>query len=189
MNLQLAGKHVDLGEALQSHCAAAFQNLAEKYNIDPIDVRVLFSKTVVYAFECELSFHLKRGVHVRVHGHSENAYLAFDQAMLKIDEKIRRFKKRLDDHHKHHDTHSIKMEAPYYTLDSRWDTNLDGDHPPIIAETMMDVPTYTVSEAAMRFDLKEGRRFMLFRNSARQTMNILYRRDDGNIGWIDLKSS
>ena len=184
MSINVTGRHIDMSPAITSHAVEGIQGLLEKYNMDAIGGDVIFLKPS-HVFEADISLHLKRGVYLRTKGEGDTAYLAMDQACHKLETKIRKHKKMLDHHHKMRDQHLEKVEALDRVLDSSIeDHEPSQEHPPIIAETTTDVPTLSVSEAVMRMDLGDLHT-IIFKNPKHGGLNVLYRRQDGNIGWVD----
>lgn len=183
MPVTLVGKQIDISTALTTHATRGIESLLEKYNIDPVSCAVTLSKPTHF-FEAEISIHLKRGVHMRTSGQGDTAYQSLDQAAGKLEDKIRKHKKMLDHHHKHRDQHVEKFPAFDYTLDATEGSPHPDEHPPIIAEMATDIPTLSVSEAAMRLDLGDLSA-VVFKNSNHGDLNVLYRRQDGNIGWVN----
>lgn len=183
MAMTLVGKQIEVSSALTDHATQILETLIKKYEIDPISCAVTLSKPL-YFFEAELSIHLKRGVHMRISAQGDTAYQSLDQAVNKLETKIRKHKKMLEHHHKHRDQHIEKSPAFDYTLDTTEGSGEPDEHPPIIAETATDIPTLSVSEAVMRLDLGDLAA-IVFKNLAHGEINVLYRRQDGNIGWVD----
>jgi ribosomal subunit interface protein len=189
MKLQITGKHIDLGEPLQVHCQEAIKKIRDKYQIDPTSATVLFLKKEHHQFEVDISLHLERGVYIRVCFQDHDIYQCFNEALSKIQEKIVKHKKRIDDHHKHHDNHTYKkLSAMDATLDATW-FGIEGTKPPsIITSKIRDIPALSVSEAAMRLELQEAV-FLVFRNKDHGRVNFLCRLPDGHITWIDPQES
>lgn len=182
MSISITGRHVDMGPAITSYGTEAVAALLRKYGMEAVSGEVTFSKPL-HVFEAEVSLHLKRGVYLRAGGEGSTAYLAMDQACHKLETKIRKHKKMLDHHHKMRDQHIEKFSAPDYILDSQREQE-PSDHPPIIAESTTDIPTLSVIEAVMRLDLGDLHT-VIFKNPKHGGLNVLYRRKDGNIAWVD----
>lgn len=183
MSINVAGRHVDMSPAITSYAVEGVEGLLDKYNMDAVGGEVVFLKPS-HLFEADISLHLKRGVYLRTKGEGDTAYVALDQACHKLETKIRKHKKMLDHHHKMRDQHLEKFEALDYVLDSGASHEPSQEHPPIIAETKTDVPTLSVTEAVMRLDLGDLHT-IVFKNPKHGGLNVLYRRPDGNIGWVD----
>jgi ribosomal subunit interface protein len=183
MSINITGRHVDMSPAITSYATEAVDALMKKYGMEAVGGEVTFSKPL-YVFEAEVSLHLKRGVYLRASGEGDTAYLAMDQACHKLETKVRKHKKMLDHHHKMRDQHIEKFSAFDYVLDSQKEQEPSSEHPPIIAESTTDIPTLSVTEAAMRLDLGDLHT-VIFKNPKHGGLNVLYRRKDGNIAWVD----
>jgi len=197
MQLSVRGKQLDVGDALRTHVSDSLSKILGKYFGDAIDVDVTLSKAA-HLFKVVVSAHVGRGIHMEAQGEADAPYAAFDMAADRLSTRLRRHKRRLRDHHKMTDNVAPGFEAQSYILaadaegsgtsagqdaETGPDGDPDGD-PVIIAEMTTEIPSLTVGEAVMRMDLADLPAFM-FRNSAHSGLNMVYRRPDGNIGWID----
>ena len=186
-HIQFTGKNMQLGQALQAYATEEVSKLIEKYNLTPIHMHLWLEKSEHHHIKCEFLCHLKSSLHITVHANDRDVYKAFDKALQHFQKKIRRYKRRIDDHHKHHDSHKeLKLQATAYTLSAEWDEGAHPDHPPVIAETPTEILSCSLGEAVMHLELSE-KPFLLFR--AKDVVNAIYRRDDGAIGWISPKIS
>lgn len=187
MQLSVKGKQLDVGEALRSHVESALENTTGKYFPRPIDSLVVFSREGA-AFRADITVHAGRGITVQAHAGSDNAYTAFDGALDRIAKRLRRYKRRLQDHHQRESQQMRAMAQQYILAPDSESEPEDGasnaDNPVIIAEMPTAIEEMTVGEAVMRMDLADLPA-LLFQNSAHGGMNMIYRRNDGNIGWID----
>jgi len=191
MLVTVSGKQIDVGDALRRHAEAAIEDIAEKYFGNAIEAHVVFSREA-HLIHCDLQVHVGRGILVRGGGEAGEAYAAFDGAAERVAKRLRRYKRRLRDHHiaaKEHAREEATGRA--YVLQPREEDEETGDAddsgeamPMVIAEMDAAIPQLSVSEAVMRLDLADLPA-LLFTNSARGTLNVVYRRRDGNIGWID----
>jgi ribosomal subunit interface protein len=183
-SLPITGKNIQLGDALQTHCRQSIDDFLEKYKLNVIDMHLWFEKTLHHQFACEFLCHLRASVYIVVTGEGDDTYKAFEQALHRLHTKVRRYKERLDDHHKHHDNHKAqKFFATRYTVKPEWEEKAIEDNPPIIAEKMSEIPSLSIRDAVMQLELGEHR-FLFFRNKKTDIFNVVYQRDDGNIGWI-----
>jgi ribosomal subunit interface protein len=189
MHITVTGKQIDVGDALRRHTQAAIEDIAEKYFGNALEAHVVFSREA-HLIECDLQVHVGRGILVRSEAEANEAYAAFDIAAERIDKRLRRYKRRLRDHHAH-EKERERAEPLGRTYVLQPGNNEDAptpedEHPQamVIAEMETPIPQLSVSEAVMRLDLADLPALM-FRNSARGTFNVIYRRRDGNIGWID----
>ena len=185
MNLTVNGKGFDVGEALRTYVGEGLDRMFEKYFSNPIEATVTFSKQG-YRFHCPISVHVGRGILMQADGEGADAYGAFDGAADTVAKRLLRHKKRLRDHHREpNDSYAAK----YFVLADAESENGASDAngaaaPAVIAEMEADIPTLTVSQAVMRLDLA-GLSAMMFHNRAHGGLNMVYRRGDGNIGWVD----
>jgi len=190
MRYQISGKQIDVGEALQTHVKAEMGEVVEKYAQRPTECIVVFSR-VAHEFVCEAVIHLSTGLTAQAKGHSGEVYAAFESCREKLDKQLRRYKRRIRNHH-HQRTAPVEFDgAPSYILAASGDTEdtePDSLQPIVIAEMETKIPSITVGEAVMQLDLA-GQRMLVFRNEGHGGVNVVYRRDDGNIGWIDPRNS
>lgn len=183
MQLEVRGKQVDVGESLREHVSTRLLAICGKYFANPIEGGVVFEK-VRHNFCCDVQVHASRQVLVQSSGEAGDPYVAFDTAAEKIDKRLRRYKRRLRDHHAKADS---KAEAAVsYVLEAEGEESEHAEpaQPIIVAEMASKIEQMTVSQAVMRMDLAE-QPAMMFRNSASGVLNMVYRRADGNIGWVD----
>jgi ribosomal subunit interface protein len=189
MHITVTGKQIDVGDALRRHTQAAVEDIAEKYFGNALEAHVVFSREA-HLIQCDLQVHIGRGILVRSEADANEAYAAFDIAAERIDKRLRRYKRRLRDHHAQ-DKQRERAETlgRTYVLQPGEDEaapppKAEHPQPIVIAEMETPIPQLSVSEAVMRLDLADLPALM-FRNRARGTLNVIYRRRDGNIGWID----
>ena len=184
MNISIQGKQVDIGEALCRHIKERVDHICEKYFTAPLEAHVTISREGS-DFRADISVHIHRGVHVHGHQRDATAYPAFDGAAEHVDKRLRRYKRRLNNHSRR--AEAEKFAAQHYILAAEpehEETPETADAPVIVAEMAAEVETMTVSDAVMRMDLANVPVFV-FRNDAHGRINIVYRRDDGHIGWVD----
>ncbi|CCQ75133.1 ribosome hibernation-promoting factor, HPF/YfiA family [Magnetospira sp. QH-2] len=190
MDITVKGKNMDVGEALGVHVDDTLSAVVAKYFDRAIDATVVFSKEA-HQFRSDIQVHAGRGLVVQGVNKGNEAYGAFDGALERIDKQLRRYKRRIKDYHKDQATEA-KITAQQYVLAPEDDSGVDepvGDEAPvIIAELPTQVDNLTVSQAVMRMDLAD-QCVMLFHNRAHGRLNVVYRRPDGNIGWIDPEGS
>jgi ribosomal subunit interface protein len=188
MQVTVTGKQIDVGDSLRSHVEAATTTIVEKYFGRAIEAHVVFSRER-HLFLSVISVHAGRGLMVQCHGSSADAYAAFDDAGERLQKQLRRYKRRLRNHHK--SSREEEPEAPEATdyvlaQGEEEPSSEDGkdQQPLVIAEMRTSIPRLSVSEAVMRLDLADLPA-LLFRNSRHGNLNLVYRRRDGNVGWID----
>lgn len=188
MRYQITGKQIDVGEALQTHVRTELGTVLEKYSQRPTDATVVFSKSG-YEFVCESTVHLSSGLTAAAKGHATEIYAAFDACSEKMDKQLRRYKRRLKDHHKDRTQPVAVSGASSYILASKQDGADEYEEPEslqpiIVAEMETRIPSLSVGEAVMQMELA-GAPVLVFRNEKKDGVNVVYRREDGNIGWID----
>ena len=190
MRYQISGKQIDIGEALQTHVKAELGEVVEKYAQRPTEVVVFFSR-VAHEFTCETTLHLSTGLNAHAKGHATEIYAAFESCREKMEKQLRRYKRRLRNHHKDRvqpvefdGGSSYILAASNDDHDDHENTEPDTLQPIVIAEMETKIPSITVGEAVMQLELA-GHRMLVFRNEGHGGVNVVYRRDDGNIGWID----
>ena len=187
MQITITGKQLDVGDALRSHVQDNLVAAVGKYFDRPVDANIVFSRDG-HEFKCDSSVHLATGITAQAHGVSGEIYAAFEQATGRIEKQLRRYKRRLKDHHQTRKTPIQSLRAQAYVLqgqDDEADTDAaDGMQPVIIAETTEGIKSLTVGEAVMQMELAH-RQFLMFCNDANGRINVVYQRDDGNVGWVD----
>ncbi len=189
MQLSVSGKQIDVGDALRQHVADALEAIIGKYFGKAIESHVVFSREA-HLLRADISVHLNRYLLVQGQAAAGDAYAAFDSAAERIAKRIRRYKRRLRDHHQRPRDGDAAESVPArsYVLAESEEADAEeapaGDQPVIIAEMECEIPALTVSEAVMRMDLADQPSFV-FRNRAHGGINVVYRRSDGHIGWVD----
>lgn len=185
MQLQISGKNIDTGDALKEHVADRINDAVEKYFDRTVDAHVTFNKEG-FAFHCNAQVHLSSGMMLQAHGEAAEVYAAFDSAMERMEKRLRRYKRRLKNHHGDKSERAAYLEAPAFVIQGEEDANEEPEtlEPIIIAEGTERVPTLTVGEAVMVMEFQDAS-VLMFRNSAHGGFNVVYRRADGNVGWVD----
>ncbi|MCB2135830.1 MAG: ribosome-associated translation inhibitor RaiA [Rhodobacteraceae bacterium] len=189
MRYQISGKQIDVGEALQVHVKSELGGTVEKYSQRPTDANVIFSRSA-HEFMCETTVHLSTGLTASAKGHANDIYDAFENCREKMDKQLRRYKRRLKDHHRERSEPVESAGAAMYVLAANGDSEESEPadlQPMIIAELETKVSSLSVGEAVMQMELA-GAPLLVFRNEKHGRINIVHRRDDGNIGWIDPSS-
>jgi ribosomal subunit interface protein len=188
MEIRVSGHQVDTGDALRAHVDERLQSIAEKYFSRSISANVTFSRGPHdNGFRCDIVAHVMQGVILKGSGQAMEAHPAFDQAADRIETQLRRYMRRLKDRNSGPATGEVNgFDAAGYTVFQvpAGEDEVEGDHPVIIAETRVDVPDASVSDAVMMLDLRNTAA-LLFRNVGTGTFNMVYRRDDGTIGWVE----
>ncbi|MBM3600753.1 MAG: ribosome-associated translation inhibitor RaiA [Alphaproteobacteria bacterium] len=193
MQISVKGKQLDVGDSLRGHVESNLGRSVAKYFNRPIEAQVVFSREA-HLLRADISVHAGRGITVQGHGLADDAYIAFDGAAERIVKRLRRHKRRLvDQHHgkaRGRDEAVEELQGRAYVLTAdgdggegaAWETSQG--QPAIVAEMPIEIPALTVVEAVMRLDLGEMTA-MMFRNRAHGRLNMIYRRPDGAIGWVD----
>lgn len=186
MQYQISGKQIDIGASLQTHVETELSAILEKYAGRPTDAHVIFSKSG-HEFVCEAIVHLSTGLTAQATDHANEIYDAFEGCCEKMDKQLRRYKRRLKDHHKVRSQPVELSDAGSYILASNEESD-EADNstanPVIVAEMETKIQSLSVGEAVMQMELA-AKPALVFRNEKTNTVNVVYRRDDGNIGWVD----
>ncbi|HLS69587.1 MAG TPA: ribosome-associated translation inhibitor RaiA [Kiloniellales bacterium] len=193
MQLSVIGRHVDTGDAFRQYAYDRLNGILDKYFGEAIEASVTLSKDS-FLFRAALSIHVGRGLLLQSSGEAQDVHLAFDMAADRLATQLRRYKRRLRDRGRTAAAQTNVLTAQQYVLapeeepaeeaEGDLDGALDGDKPVVVAEMQTEVPSLTVGEAVMRMDLAD-QAALLFTNRAHGGINMVYRRPDGNIGWID----
>ena len=185
MRYQISGKQIDIGEALQTHVRTELGEMVEKYAGRPTEAQVVFSRNG-HEFACETVIHLSTGLTVQAKGRAHEIYAAFDSCSEKMDKQLRRYKRRLKDHHKDRAVPVELSDAGSYILaPTEEDESSEADtNPVIVAEMQAKIPSLSVGDAVMQMELAHAQ-VLVFRNEKHNGINVVYQRDDGNVGWID----
>ncbi len=194
VNVQISGKQVDLGEALRTRIADELQEGIGKYFQRDFEANVVVSRERV-GFSVDCLAHLASGFSVQASGQGADAHLAFDDLKEKLEKRLRRYKRRLKNHHADERAMITREPARSYVIEAAPfdDVGADaeedaekplGSAPVIIAETTGQVKTMTVSAAVLELELSDNPA-LLFKNAGTGGLNMVYRRPDGHIGWVD----
>lgn len=191
MNITVKGKQLDLGEALRGHIETALTSVVTKYFGGLLDSNVVLTREA-HLFKADVQVHVGRGLTAQGEATDADAYAAADLAIAHVAKRLRRYKNRLRDHHKNGARADTALAQTYILAP----TTNDDDHvdpaaaaanphnPVIVAEMTTEIATLTVGDAVMRLDLG-GQPVLLFRHAGHGGINVVYRRADGNVGWID----
>ena len=185
MQLTVKGKHLDVGDAFRTHATDSMATLFDKYFGDAIEAQVMLAREA-HLYHAQISAHIGRGIDMHSHAEADTPYAAFDLAANNLGKRLRRYKRRLRDHHSSETP--LETGAQYILAgedsDSEPAAETSNGAPVIVAEMATNIPTLSVGEAVMRLDLQNGTA-MMFRNRAHGELNMIYRRADGTIGWVD----
>ena len=190
MQISVSGKGVDVGEALRNHIEAQIEEHVKKYIDRVTSIAVVVSREA-HLFRVDISGNLgtHSGLSIKGRGQLDDVYAAFDEALEKISKQLRRYKRKITNHHKgDHAPVAPRVHGKKYVLKPEAGEQEDNKHSGlVIAEQSTDIDTMTVSEAVMKMDLQDLPALMFF-NSAHGGLNVVYRRTDGNISWVDPES-
>ncbi|WP_428647383.1 ribosome hibernation-promoting factor, HPF/YfiA family [Roseibium sp.] len=184
MALRISGKNVDVGDAMREHITDRIEDALSKYFTGGFTGHVTLSREGT-GFKSECSLHLDTGIVLQVSAQDQDPRNSFDAAAEKIEKRLRRYKRKLKDHGPKGNGRESYEAASYVLASPEDDEEVPVDfNPLVIAETSAKVKTMTVGMAVMELDLTEAP-VVLFKNAANGGVNVVYRRSDGNIGWID----
>ena len=189
MQITVSGKQVDLSDALRVRVAEHLDQITGKYFDSAQEASVTFSRARSF-FTCDINVHAGRGLTLRGEGEAADAHGAFDDAAEHIAKRLRRYRRRVNEHSRDLAHRAGPETARQYVLREEDEETPAADdagaptYATVIAETVAEISTLSVGEAVMRMDLADQAVFM-FRNSTTRELNVVYRRTDGNVGWID----
>lgn len=185
MDIRVSGHQIDTGAALRTQVDERLGGIADKYFSRAISAQVTFGKGPYdRSFTCDIIAHVPQGVVLKGSGAAADAHAAFDQAADRVETQLRRYKRRLKDRHAQSVHAAEEQDAGYTVFAPPPDEEEPADHPPVVAETRVDIPRATVSDAVMLLDLRNTNA-LLFKNSGTGAFNMVYRRGDGTIGWVE----
>ena len=189
MDIRISGHQMATGAALQEHASEKLGAIVEKYFDRALSSHVTFGKAPAGSFTCDIVTHVMQGLILKAQGAAQGAHVALDEAVAKIEKQLRRYKRRLKDHHRERSQPVEAIGASTYVI-AAGEGGEDEDAEPetltpvIIAELQTKIPSISVGEAVMQMELSEAP-VLVFRNEGTDGVNVVYRRDDGNIGWIE----
>jgi ribosomal subunit interface protein len=194
MTVRVSGKSISVGEALRQRVSERTDEVLRKYFDGNYSGHITIGKDG-FGFRTDCALHLDSGIMLEAESNAADAYASADQALLMIEKRLRRYKSRLKDRsvRKAHAASrglvgmSIQgLDAPSYILEApaEGDDEVTGYSPVIIAEATTSLKLLSVSEAVMELDLT-GAACLVFQHGSSGRVNIIYRRPDGNIGWVD----
>lgn len=184
MSLRISGKHMNVGESLSQRIEDRIDEAVTKYFSGGYSGQITLEKAN-NAFECDCTVHLDTGVVLQATARGHDATACFDDAAARVEKRLRRYKRRLKDHHAGSSSKS-QIEASYTVIEApdAEDEVAEDFVPAVVAESSKTVLTQTVAQAVMQLDLTDSP-VVVFTNAASGNTNIVYRRADGHIGWID----
>ncbi len=184
MQLSVKGKQIDVGDALRQHVETRLTDIVGKFFGSSLEAQVTFSREA-HLFRADVIVHADKNLVLQSNASSAEPYPAFDMAADRMTERLRRHKNRLKKHQKEARAEEAVMASSFVLNAEQADAAEAGpDNPVVVAEMTTSIDTLTVSEAVMRLDLADSPA-LLFRNRAHGGLNMIYRRSDGHIGWVD----
>ncbi|PKP80250.1 MAG: ribosomal subunit interface protein [Alphaproteobacteria bacterium HGW-Alphaproteobacteria-18] len=191
MQIQITGRHMELGEALRGRIEEGLEAAVSKYFSRTGDANVFVSQQGPFV-EVDCNVHLPSGIVLQSSGKASDPYAALEASLEKMEKRVRRYKRRLKDHHTNGQPALPAEVAAEILIQSRDDEAEDsvdtgmevGEAPLTVAETKVQIRTMSVSEAVMQLELQDVPALM-FRNAGHEGLNMVYRRPDGHIGWVD----
>ncbi len=198
MHITVSGKQVDVGEALSTYVSDQLNAIAAKYFDHALEAHVVFSRARSF-FMCDITMHAGRNIILRGEGEAQDAHAAFDAAAEHLAKRLRRYRRKVNDHARDLALRERPEKARQFVLspepvselvgaDDVETLDLNGDHATVVAELPTEIETLTVGEAVMRLDLAHAP-VLMFRDRKTGCLSVVYRRDDGNIGWIDASTA
>ena len=188
MHVTVAGKQVESGDALKTHVRDGLDAITRKYFVHALEANVTFHRSRAH-FACDINLKAGRGLTMRAEGEGPDAHRAFEEAAEHLAKRLRRYRRRVNEH--------ARSAAPERDQPAGLERVIEiaaeeeeapppngADHGAIIAEHPAAIDLLTVGEAVMRMDLAHVP-VLMFRNKATRALNVVYRRPDGNVGWID----
>ncbi len=188
MALRISGKHMDIGDSLRSRIDGRITDAVDKYFGHGFRGHVTMEKQGSF-FLADCMLHLDSGINLQASAREPDAHASFDKAAERIEKRLRRYKRKLKDHHagNSNEDHAAVAYSVMSTPDE--DEEVGDDFAPlVVAESSMTVRTQTVAMAVMQLELMD-QPVNVFKNAASGSVNVVYRRSDGNIGWVDPSSS
>ncbi|MBB5372357.1 ribosome hibernation-promoting factor, HPF/YfiA family [Acidocella aromatica] len=195
MQLKVSGKQVELSDALRVHVNKALDTITNKYFDQALEAQVTFSKARSF-FTCDINLHAGRGITVRGEGEAADAHGAFDDAAEHIATRLRRYRRRVSQHARDNGTRAKPESGTQYVLKHEAEPEHEHEaeaapvvhdealHAAVIAESATAIETLSVRDAVMKMDLA-FQPVLMFRNAKNGQLNVVYRRADGHVGWID----
>ena len=187
MELSIKGNKLDIGDALTQHIESRLTDSVEKYFDHALDANVVLTKEGNGKnFRTDIVVHIGRNIKMHGRATTEEPYASFETALERIAKQLRRYKRRLNDHRKNAPDLAA-FEAQKYIIENNPDEDeatSAGGAPVIVAEMATTILDLTVSEAVMHMDVNNSSA-LVFQNKAHGGINVVYKRADGNIGWVD----
>jgi ribosomal subunit interface protein len=184
MDIVISGKHIDIGDSLRHHIQDTLTQVMEKYFNSSLTASVVVSRGDNH-IRTDIAVHIGRGIYVRVHADGTAAYTTYDNALKLLEGRLRRYKHRLRDHHRREASDQDIKSGTHYILTPAADQDTPSEsNPVVIAEMPTQILRLSVNEAIMHLELNDIPAYIFF-NKDHGGLSVVYRRTDGNVGWID----
>ena len=186
MQIDVNGKQIDIGGSLRGHVVDELTTVLEKYAERPTDATVTFTRDG-HEFKCECSAHLSTGMKAQASGRASDIYAAFEMASERLAKQLRRYKRRLKNHHRSRTAPVESFGGSSFVIEADAPDAEDASEslqPVIIAEAKTVIPVLSVGEAVLQMEIGEEP-ILMFRNERNNEIGVVYRREDGNVGWIE----
>jgi ribosomal subunit interface protein len=185
VDVRVADHQVETGDSVKEHAVQRIEEITEKYYSRAVGADVTFGKGPYEDYTCDIVAPVAQGVVLKASHRAQTAQIAFECAADKIEKQLRRYTKRLKEHKPGNDVAPrLEANAAYRVFAGTADQAEVPDNPTIVAETDVDIPQANVADAVMMLDLRNTTALM-FRNTNTGELNMVYRREDGNIGWVE----
>lgn len=184
MDVRVADHQVETGDSVKQHAIQRIEELTEKYYSRAVGADVTFGKGPYEDFTCDIVAPVGQGMVLKASHRAPSPQIAFEAAADKIERQLRRYNKRLKDRKSGEGSPRLEANAAYRVFAAPPEEEAAPDNPTIVAETKVDIPQANVADAVMMMDLRNTTALM-FRNTKTGELNMVYRRDDGNIGWVE----
>lgn len=187
MDVRVAGHQVDTGESLREHAERRIAEITQKHFSRSVGANVTFGRGPNNDFTCDIVAPVANGVVLKAAHSGREPEIAFNGAADRIEKQLRRYTRRLKDHKVDDEAQEFVENAGYTVFSPAPPEAEEADAPAIVAETRIDIPEASVSDAVMMMDLRNTNA-LLFKNGGTGELNMIYRREDGNIGWVEPRS-
>jgi ribosomal subunit interface protein len=188
VDVRVADHQVDTSESLHEYAQERMAEITQKYFSRSVGANVTFGRAAENGYSCDIIAPVLQGVVLKASHSARDPQMAFNGAADRIEKQLRRYMRRLKDHKVDDQAQAYVENAAYTIFTPPGQSDEEAEHPAIVAETRVDIPDSSVSDAVMLMDLRNTNA-LLFKNSATGEYNMVYRREDGNIGWVEPRSA
>lgn len=184
MDVRVAGHQVDPSESVRDYAQQRMAEITQKYFSRAVGANVTFGRAADNGYSCDIVAPVMQGVVLKASHSAREPQMAFNGAADRIEKQLRRYMRRLKDHKVDEAAEAYVENAAYTIFSPTQSADEQAAFPTIVAETRVDIPEASVSDAVMLMDLRNTNALM-FKNSGTGELNMIYRREDGNIGWVE----